>query len=251
MSIRHVPLQINRRALIAAPLVALTTKALAAPRRPADVVEARHRCERIAGRFFSELSRMGLEKTGRPSIKIGYTPLRTSYDPNTRTITAPAWSQAPSTLKAQVRTWAKFSSRPMTAEDLFVDIYNGFMIAHESTHAYQADLGFWTPGADRFESEIVANRGAVAFALETPIGAAHLRTLIGIAQNAVKQTPSPAHEGDAERAYFNSRYDQIVQDPALHAWFEARMMLIAWRRRGEMDFPTMMRSLAQAGSRPA
>lgn len=235
--------------MIAAPLAALATRALAAPAQAPDVIDARLRCERIAGRFYSELSKLGVESSGRPAIQIAYTPWRTSYDPKTRTITAPAWSQAPSALRAQVRTWAKFSSRRMTAEDLFGDIYNGFMIAHECTHAYQADLGFWMPGADQFESEIVANRGSVAFALETPVGSAHLRTLMGIAENALATMPSPVHPGDAERAYFNSHYDQIVQDPELHAWFEARMMLIAWRRRGEMDFPSMMRSLAQAGSK--
>jgi hypothetical protein len=241
----HQTLRPTRRALFAAPVLLVCGPAGAAPSGD-DVAAARARCTRIAGGFFERLAALKLDDKGAPGIEIAYTPARTAYDPTRRVITAPAWSQAPASLRAQVETWARASGGRLSAPELFGEIYNGFMIAHEATHAYQSDLGFWRPETDQYESETVANRGAIAFALESPEGTRHVTQLIELAAAALEATPSPVPEGAKAGAYFNANADAIRADPAQHAWFEAHLLLRAWDKREEMDFVTMMRRLKLA-----
>ncbi len=237
----------SRRLVLAASAALAAPAAFAAP-LPDDVAAARGQCERIAGRFFTRLSELGVDDRGAPRIEIVYTPARTAFDPLRRVITAPAWSQAPSALRAQVEQWSRASGGRLDGPALFAEIYNGFMIAHEATHAYQSDLGFWRPETDQYESEMVANRGAVAFALETPEATAHAARVMELAAAALRATPSPLPAAVTPRDYFNAHADAIRTDPALHAWFEAHLLLRAWSRRDELDFATLVTRLKLAAA---
>ncbi len=239
----------TRRTVIGMAASMVASRALAAHASASeDVAAVRVHCESIVARFYGRLSQLGVSHEPPPAIKIAYTAARTSYDPKQRLITAPAWSQAPPALRAQVELWSGLSGGEESARSLFSEIYNGFMIAHEATHAFQADLGFWNPRADLFLSEIVANRGALAFALETPAATAHAKRLMRVAAKALPAYASPVPAGESERDFFNANYAAILSDARLHAWFEARMMLIAWSKRDALDFATMMTRLRQAAA---
>lgn len=202
--------------------------------------------EGYAARFVkSAQSASGLAFDRRPLVMIETTP-QLSFS-GAAGITLPLWEDLAAPIR-QIFDRIAGQSRVMSAQKLFEDIFNWFIVAHELTHWYEgAVLGWRAISLDHYESELRCNRVAIAFWLSQGEGP-RLEKLMAVVRDAAAGLPSPVPAGADARAFFDANYRALGANPFAYGWYQFHLFLDAWQTRGEKDFSSLIREMR--GSRP-
>lgn len=107
-----------------------------------------------------------------PQVTVGFTPQLSWIDVDEKTgahLQTVAWEQCPADLQAAFAEWVG-PLAPMTPEAFFGEVFNAFLIGHEMGHFADIERGVIGDESKRFQSEVYANRIAVAFWLGEPGG---------------------------------------------------------------------------------
>lgn len=175
-----------------------------------------------------------------PAVSVGFTPglsWMSSTRPHVMHI-AP-WEQCPPPVQA---FFASVQGNPTggDAPGFYRAGFYNFLIPHEMSHFIDYERGRGPTSEQRYESELRANRVAVAFWIGRANGLDWLLRFIPQIEAALERLPVPVPSGEDPVAYFNANYQTLLADPAAYAWFQWQMVLDAWTRRDEADFATLV-----------
>lgn len=146
------------------------------------------------------------------------------------------WEQCPPPVQG---FFASVSAGPDAAEFYRAGFYN-FLIPHEMSHFIDYERGHGPVPDQRYDSELKANRVAVAFWIGRPEGLDWLSRFIPQIEAALAQLPVPVPADEDPRAYFNGNYDALLANPVGYAWFQWQMVLEAWSHREDIDFASLV-----------
>lgn len=175
-----------------------------------------------------------------PTVRVAFTPglsWMSSTRPHVMHI-AP-WEQCPPPVQA---FFASVLDNPTDADApafYRAGFYN-FLIPHEMSHFIDYARGQGPASEQRHESELKANRVAVAFWMGRPDGLVWLSRFIPRIEAALARLPVPVPLGEDPTVYFNANYQALLANPAAYAWFQWQMVLEAWTRRDEADLATLV-----------
>lgn len=220
-------------------LILLSSAALAlvvAP-RPAQAETAsdpvQQKVTLIRDRFVASAKACGLKNAFIPTVKIETNGSVISYFQ--KTLVIGRWEDLPPPIKGLLEAWAAKETPGESGHRLFDDLFNGFLVAHELGHWVGDVSGRWAT-LDRWDSEMEANRIAIAFAeLDTTTAAKLEKTVSEFA--FIRGTPDPVPPGQDPRKFFDDHYDTLSRtDPVAYSWFQGRLMQLAWAQRSNADF---------------
>ncbi len=174
-----------------------------------------------------------------PSVSVGFTPglsWMSSVKPHVMHV-AP-WEQCPPPVQAFFASVQDAASGD--ASGFYRAGFYNFLIPHEMSHFVDYERGQGPAPEQRHDSELKANRVAVAFWMERPGGLEWLSGFIPLIEAARAKLPVPVPAGEDPTAYFNANYQALMANPVAYAWFQWRMVAEAWERRDEADFATLV-----------
>ena len=186
----------------------------------------------LATRFEDSYQGCGLEPLFSPRVAVETNPSLVSYDFASRTMRTARYEELPEPIQGLMSAWAEAAGAADGAA-LFGDIFNSLLVPHEMGHWTQ-HLSRRAITLDRWESEVEANRIALAFWRLDPEDAARLPARVEAFTGFLGQIPSPVPEGQEARDFFNANYDSL--DAMQYGWFQGAFMREAWERRDEADF---------------
>ncbi len=99
----------------------------------------------------------------------------------------------------------------------------------------------------RWESEVEANRIAIAFWSLDPAEAAQLPARIENFAVFLEALPDPVPPGVSPRDYFNANYERLGDDAQAYGWYQGAFMRTAWNERAQTDFCSLVRLNAPEG----
>ncbi|WP_374275224.1 hypothetical protein [Brevundimonas sp.] len=200
--------------------------------------------EAIAESFERSYRDCGLTPAFSPGVEIRTHPSLISYSTAGRKVVISRYDDLPSGLKTQLAAWAGPLDLP-DGPTVFEAIFQRLGTAHEMGH-WQQHLSrrFFT--LDRWESEVEANRIAIAFWSERPQAAPDLAATVEGWLGVMGALPDPVPEGEDPRVFLQANYREIVVDPAKYGWFQGEFLREAWARRDEADFCALARLNASA-----
>lgn len=208
-----------------------------------DAVE--HLAVDIRDRFMAEVRRCGVAPTFEPGVVVKTHPLVVAYFQSDRAAHLSRWADMPPPIQGMIEAWAADGSLKLGGEAQFVEIFNSLLLPHELGHYLQDMSGRWGK-LDRWESEVEANRIAIAFWSLKPGDAADLPNRIENFSGFLEKLPSPVPEGVQPRDYFNSNYERLGNDAEAYGWYQGAFMRAAWNEREQTDFCTLARLNAPA-----
>jgi len=220
----------------------LCLAATSADARPGDPVQ--QSVEAIVDRFEGAYRGCGLIPPFSAEVEIRAHPGLISYANATRTVTVSRYEDLPPPLHQQMEAWAG----AMVLADgsaLFEAIFQRLGTAHEMGH-WQLHISRRFLDLDRWETEIEANRIAIAFWSMDAGDAETLTTNVEGWLALMGALPDPVPEGQEPRAYFQNNYSAILADPAAYGWFQGEFLRQAWARRDEATFCDLARIDAPA-----
>lgn len=200
----------------------------------------------IRDRFVAAVKACGAEPAFLPAVSISTNGSVISY--SRKTLTIGRWQELPPPIQGLFAAWAAKETPGEDGQALFDDLFNGFLVAHELGHWVGDWSGRWKT-LDRWDSELEANRFAIAFAALDPATAAKLeKTVSSFA--FIRNGPGPVPAGQDQRRYFNDKYDIMsTTKPVDYSWFQGRLMQLAWERRRDASFCDLVKLPPVAGSR--
>jgi len=170
-----------------------------------------------------------------PTVEAWNTPSLAFFDPRSKRIVVPHWH----TLDPEQQSFfLGLTQTPSQAAEIFVALFNEFLVAHEMAHWLQWSLGLVR---DLYTLEREANDLAAAFfmARDDEESLAELAAMIG----AMTPLPNPTPKGVDEASFFNARYADLASDPARYGHYQFRFILESIDRRSDMDFATLLERL--------
>lgn len=223
-------------------LISLTLAAMvsllpvAAFAQTGDPVEAK--VTDIRDRFVATVRACGVEPAFVPDVSISTNGSVISYFD--KTLIIGRWEELPPPIQGFLESWAASAAPGEGGQTLFDSLFNGFLVAHELGHWVGDWSGRWVT-LDRWDSEMEANRFAIAFAALDPASAAALEETVDRFA-FIRQGPGPVPAGEDERRYFDANYEILsTRDPVGYSWFQGRLMQLAWEQRGDADFCALVK----------
>jgi hypothetical protein len=187
----------------------------------------------IRDRFVEAVKACGVEPAFVPAVSIATNGSVISYAH--KTLTIGRWEELPPPLQGFLEAWAAQEAPGQDGQALFDDLFNGFLVAHELGHWVGDWSGRWET-IDSWDSELEANRFAIAFAALDQTTATGLEQKVGEFA-FIRQGPGPVPAGLDERTYFDDNYDALsTRDPVGYSWFQGRLMQLAWEQRADAAF---------------
>ncbi|KPF64283.1 hypothetical protein IP79_06010 [Porphyrobacter sp. AAP60] len=186
----------------------------------------------IGANFAAAYNRCGARPSFLPNLKVETHPALISYEPSDRTVRVSRYSELPPELQGLMTGWAEAAGME-DSQTLFVDVFNSLLVPHELGHWAQHVSGRLA-GLDRWESELEANRIAIAFwrIHETTGGALPAR--IDAFTGFLGRLPNPVPDGQDPRAFFNDNYETL--DSMQYGWFQGALMQEAWTNPENVSF---------------
>ncbi|MBU1384157.1 MAG: hypothetical protein KKE52_04995 [Alphaproteobacteria bacterium] len=184
----------------------------------------------------------GQQPTFPATVEVQTHPALVSYQFTDRTMRVSRYEELPPEMQGLMSAWANTAGQPSGAS-LFGDIFNSLLVPHEMGHWMQ-HISRRAITLDRWESEVEANRIAIAYWSLDAEDAARLPARIEAFSGFLGQLPDPVPDGEDPRAYFNEHYESF--DAAQYGWFQGAFMREAWARRAESGFCDLARLNAAA-----
>lgn len=203
----------------------------------AAVAAARDELTALLTSFVKEAAESGLSCAIQPpKLAVEDVPSFGRYDPETNTLTSPAWEQMAAEEQAMFYRVAGPNAKELDARAEFELGVHHWVIVHELGHWWEACRGAVDHG-DHYTSELEANRIAAAYWNEhDPAVNEHQQKVFSM---IVERRPNPVPSGQTESAYFNQNYEELGPTPA-YTWFQARMCLKAFSETPLPQFPTAL-----------
>ena len=189
--------------------------------------------------FVKETSKSGISCAIRsPRIVVQDVPSYGSYDPDTNTLTSPAWEQMSTEEQSLFYRALGPNAKEADARAEFELGVHHWVIVHELGHWWEACRG-WVDHGDHYKFELEADKIAAAYWNEyDPSVIAHQQ---GIFEAILDKWPNPVPPGQTAEDYLNKNLDALGPTPA-YIWFQARMCLAAFRQK---PLPRFFEALAQ------
>jgi hypothetical protein len=193
----------------------------------------------LLGDFVKETSASGLScAIEPPKLIVQDVPSFGSYDPDTNTLTSPAWQQMGSEEQSLFYRGVGPGAKEADARAEFELGVHHWVFVHELGHWWEACRGMIDRG-DHYGFELEADKIAAAYWNEhDPSIISHQQAVF---QAIVQNWPNPLPVGQTPDAYFNKNYDTLGPTPA-YIWFQAQMCLTAFAQK---PLPRFSAALAQ------
>lgn len=166
-----------------------------------------------------------------------------SYQPSRRAVLISQYEELPPEIQGLMTSWAGATGYADGAT-LFSNIFNGLLVPHEMGHWMQ-DVSGRLGKMDRWESEVEANRIALAFWSLDQQDSTEFKARVDAFTGFLSQIPSPVPEGSDARTYFNENYYSL--NAMQYGWFQGAFMQEARASQGEAGFCDLARSSSPAG----
>lgn len=213
---------------------AVAPDALAVSSAVDSVAAIQSPAERIVSDYVAVITEIVGEPSYVPTIEIVNTPNLAYLNHRTGQIVLPHW---PSLEGPSRDFFVNLGETEARAEELFTELFDWFLVAHELTHWFQRRLGI---ALDRYSSEAMANHFAVAFHMRATDGEERLLRLGELLQEALHRLVDPAPQGEDDAAFFNANYAALARDPSLYGYYQFRFILDSIAHRSELDFETLI-----------
>lgn len=200
----------------------------------------------IRDRFVAEVRNCGVVPTFEPGVVVETHPAVVAYFQSDRSAHLSRWADMPPPITGMVEAWAAKGTLGLSGEGQFVEIFNSLLLAHELGHYLQDLSGRWA-SMDRWESEVEANRIAIAFWSLDPAEAAKLPARIENFAVFLETLPNPVPTAVRPRDYFNANYEKLGNDAEAYGWYQGAFMRTAWNERAATDFCSLVKLKANAG----
>lgn len=165
-----------------------------------------------------------------PEVVVRNTPYLAHYSPQTNRIVIPYWPPQESTVAFFL---ALMDGDEALAEELFAELFDWFLVAHELTHWLMIARGL---EVDHYMSEALANDGAVAFCNLFPESEERLLRLDILLAAALGRLPDPTPPQLNPVTYFNAFYPSLAGDPSRYGYYQFRFIRDSIARRDELNF---------------
>lgn len=158
------------------------------------------------------------------------------FDVTNNTINLPIWDLAPKMFQDFCTT---VMGNEAEGKELFGLFFNGFYVPHELGHALQfaADTRY----DNEYDNEYNANLIGILY-WKSKGKTAQLNRCSQAAQKALKSIPNPFPNGENEKEYFTSHYQEFGADPLKYAYVQFSQYLKAYNETKSQNFETYMKS---------
>ena len=198
-----------------------------------DTVNAR--ASAIRDTFLAAVRRCGVTPTFIPNIKIDTDPGVVFYLYADRSVHLSRWVDLPQPLKEFITVWAAQGTMGLNPEQMFGEIFNDFLVAHELGH-YLAHMSGRNRKLDPTDGETEANQIALAFWSLNDTDRERLPFRYENYTKFLLALPNPVPEGQDPRKYLAQNYSKVSQDGLAYGWYQGRFLKDAWGKRSERDF---------------
>jgi len=193
------------------------------------------RASAVRDHFVAAIERCGARPTYLPSIVANNPDNGIDYNDGDHAVHISRWSKLAPPVRQAMEGWAGQGTLALSAEGMWGEIFNEFLVAHELGH-YLESMSGRIDKMDNWQSEIDADRIALAFWSIDKADAAKLPARVQNYSRFLLSLPNPVpHQQDARR-YFQSDYETLGKDLSAYGWFQGQFMKIAWAQRGELSF---------------
>ena len=135
------------------------------------------------------------------------------------------------------KRWAAYTTDEASGELLFNDMYHRYFLVHELGHLIAFHVIEGLPSAERksietklyanrWESEMIANRIAVAWFREHD--PQYLAKLVNDFRRIQAHLPSPVPAGTDAKTYYARRYVRLGRDPMANGWYQLHMVSMVY-----------------------
>ncbi len=181
---------------------------------------------------------LGGDAGAPPEILVANTPQLSYYSPRANRIVIPYWPPQESTVAFFL---VLTDGDEAMAEELFTELFDWFLVAHELTHWLMTAHG---AEADHYTSEAMANDGAVAFYNLSPGSEERLLRLDTLLAIALERLADPTPASLDPVTYFNAFYPALTSNPRQYGYFQFRFIRDAIARRHELEFAAFVACVA-------
>jgi hypothetical protein len=224
---------VTRLATRWAAIAILSLSQTAIAQKPADPVEQRGL--QIRDHFIAAIKKCGATPSFVPGVVVQTNPGLVSFVASDRSVHLSRWEELPPPLQGLVTAWAKQGTLGLAPKEMFGEIFNSLLVAHEMGH-YLETLSHRLRTLDHWTAETEADEIAIAFwtmdkGSEAPIAdrVANFDTFLG-------SLPSPVPAGADPHAYFEKNYDALSDNAAAYGWYQGAFTRAAWAARGQRTF---------------
>ncbi len=189
----------------------------------------------IRDRFVAAIKACGVQPTSVPGVIVKTTPVTVAYLPSDRSLYLSRWAELDPGVQGMMTGWAAKGTMGLKPEQMFGEIFNDLLVAHELGH-YLQDMSGRLQSLDVWESEVEANKIAIAFFSLDASDAARLPARIENFTGFLTALPTPVPAGGEPRTYFLKNYEKLGSDPQAYGWYQGAFMRTAWAARSERDF---------------
>ena len=208
------------------------------------------RSSHVLSNFIASARACGLELNDPPTMVVTTDPGIIFYQSRDNTVNVSRWQDMPPPLQGFVTEWSKQGTLGLDAPEMFSEIFNSLLVAHELGHYLQGTAGRLTGDhrtLDHWEAETEANEIAIAFWATVPESETSIADRVANFDRFLNALPSPVPSGEDPHAYFEANYERLSSDPQAYGWYQGAFMRAAWANRAEHDFCGWTKANAPAG----
>lgn len=192
--------------------------------------------EAIRDRFVAAIRACGVEPSFLPTVEVDTRPSLVSYNTEGRVVRISRWEELDPGMQGLVTAWSQQGTLGLTPEQMFGEIFNSFLLAHELGH-YLEHMSGRLNTVDLWQSEVEANQIAIAFWEQDAGQAERLPMRVENFNRFLEGLPDPVPTGEDSRAWFIANYDgRLSTDAAAYGWYQGAFVRTAWAQRADRDF---------------
>lgn len=189
----------------------------------------------IRDQFVLAIKACGVNPTAVPGVVVKTAPSMVSYTPSDRSVHLSRWAELDPPIQGMMTDWAANGTLGLKPEQMFGEIFNNLLVAHELGH-YLQDMSGRLQKIDNWQSEVEANQIAIAFFSRKAKDAALLPTRVENFTRFLTALPNPVPKEQVPRSYFIKNYEKLSNNPEAYGWYQGAFMRTAWKSRKERNF---------------
>lgn len=173
-------------------------------------------------------------------VIINTTPALVFFDPATKSVNLPFWSQ----LKQDaIGFFNKMAGSQEEGKRLFGLFFNGFYLPHELGHGVQ----FFVKGDEKgsYQNELFANQIGMQWWRKHG-QQANLELCFQFAQHIMSILPDPVPKGITVEEYFNENYDKVSSNPFIYGFLQFGQFIKVYTDQSLPDFDVLLKNFSQS-----